>query len=89
MKTILAAANRTPKMFVAIPSPCYPETAVHRRGANAFAIHEGAQAPAPTGVPLKVLRISLLFIACFVLDPGGTYSGRVAVDFEQSERETQ
>ena len=36
--------------------------------------------PAPIGVPLKVIGISLPFIACAVLKPGGGFDGPLIID---------
>lgn len=36
--------------------------------------------PVPMGVPLRVLELSLPFIACSIVEPGGTESGPVILD---------
>lgn len=40
----------------------------------------GSPAPVPPGFPLRVLEVSLPFVACSLLQPGGKESGPTIID---------
>lgn len=83
MSLMITADDLSSGMFVAIHSvrtarrirvrPAYDAEA-------AFELDEPTPVPAPIGVPLKVMGISLPFIACAVLRPGGGLDGPVILD---------
>ena len=81
MGTILAADDLSPEMFVAVHSLRRPTLVARCRGPQIVDIHEAPPAtPVPPGLPLQVLGLSLPFVACSVLEPGGYFGGPVIVD---------
>ena len=84
MGTILAPDDLSIEMYVAVHSPKKPGCVVRVHGAPGFEFQE-AERPAPVdpGVPLQVLGISMPFVACSILEPGGTLAGPVILDLRR------
>lgn len=84
MGTILAPDDLSIEMYVAVHSPRKPGCIVRVHGAAGFEFQE-AERPDPVnpGVPLQVLGISMPFVACSVLEPGGTMAGPVIIDIRR------
>ena len=79
MASILVADDLAPEMFVTVHSVRQQGTRVQRHGPHEFEVHE-VVAPVSPGLPLQVLGISLPFVVCSVLNPGGGHSGPVIID---------
>ena len=83
MSTILNADDLATGMFVAVHSPS-PQNRLRFRPSDveesAIELIERPPSPVPPGVPMRILGISLPFLACAVLKPGGGLDGPVIVD---------
>ena len=80
-RSILAPDDLRVGSYVAVhspvPSPAPPESEADRRGLSRFR----QENPAPmAGIPLQIRGISLPFLACAILGPGGSHSGPVIID---------
>ena len=73
MGKILVADDINVDQFVAVHS--LADSAPTQNPALAQAL-----SPVPFGVPLRVLEVSLPFVACAVIEPGGTEGGPVICD---------
>lgn len=80
MGMLLTADDLAPEMYVTVHSakPLFSH-APNRGGAREPQISP-AMLPIQPGIPLRVLGVSLPFVACSILNPGGTYSGPVILD---------
>lgn len=79
--SILAPDDLRVGSYVAIhssvPSQTPADAEPERRGHARFR----PENPAPmAGIPLQIRGVSLPFLACAILGPGGTYSGPVIID---------
>jgi hypothetical protein len=78
MGTVLKADDLTKGQFVAVhslsPLARFCQENSDERDANV------PPAPVPPGFPLRILEVSLPFVACSLLQPGGKESGPTIID---------
>ena len=78
MGTLLKADDLTKGQFVAVhslsPLARLCRESIDEREASV------PPAPVPLGFPLRVLEVSLPFVACSLLQPGGKESGPMIID---------
>lgn len=81
MSAVLAPDDLSQGTLVAVHSQRRQVGFIRRHGDDGIEFREAAPtAPVPTGVPLEILGISLPFVACAVIEPGGTRAGPVILD---------
>ena len=79
MGLILAADDFTAGDYVAVHS-VQPIASRAFRAKQDILAHCQFMSPVPPGIPLRVLEVSLPFVACGLLEPGGCESGPVIID---------
>lgn len=88
MRLIITADDLSAGMFVAVHSSRAARQIRVRRLVGddaAFEVDDPTPLPASVGVPLQVIGISLPFVACGVLKPGGGLGGPVIIDLRAVE----
>ena len=80
MGTIVRADDLSKDTLVTIHSLIRPSRVVRQHSPDGIEVLAVDQPPVPLGVPLQVRGVSLPFVVCAFLNPGGEWAGPVILD---------
>lgn len=80
MSLILATDDLNAGMFVAVFAPRVSKPSHRTVGTDCPGALLLAPIPVPPGIPLRILGVSVPFVACAVIEPGGIEAGPVVID---------